>query len=273
MKKKIFAGALLLCLCLCAGLLWQSRAPQRAEMAPAATATAGPKVMVLNYHKIEDKLNALCVPPQDFEMQLQFLKENGYNTITPHELVMALTEGAELPANPVIITFDDGYSDNYHRAFPLLKKYGMKATIFTVTSFMDKNIYGYLSWAQAKEMQDSGLVNIESHTHNHHALTDLTAEQCRAELAQSKKEIEEKLGKPCEFVAYPTGTYDLQIAELVKEEGYLGGFSIRFSNVDMDSNVYALERMPIFHTENTMRSFYDRMQYVPYFDHYGWEKN
>ena len=68
---------------------------------------------------------SLSVPPSEFERQIAFLAQNGYHTITPHELYMAFTDGAELPTNPVLITFDDGYADNYTYAYPILKKYGV----------------------------------------------------------------------------------------------------------------------------------------------------
>ena len=89
-----------------------------------ADSVSGPKILVLNYHKVDRMNHPLSIPPADFEHQMAFLAQNGYHTITPHELYMAFTDGGDLPTNPVLITFDDGYADNYTYAYPLLKKYG-----------------------------------------------------------------------------------------------------------------------------------------------------
>ena len=214
---------------------------------------------------------SLSVLPKDFDAQMAYLKENGYTTIAPGELYDSLANGTELPEKPVLITFDDGYEDNYQNAYPILKKYGFKATIFVITGFLDKQ-KNYLTWQQAQEMEQDG-ISIESHTVNHKSMTELTDDQLRDELVNSKKEIEKRLDKKVDFVAYPTGTYNLHIANLVKEAGYKAAFTIKYGNVDKASNVYALERVPVFHTENTFKSFLERVRYVPLFERLGWIKS
>ncbi|HCB93293.1 MAG TPA: polysaccharide deacetylase [Selenomonas sp.] len=231
----------------------------------------GQKVMVLNYHKVDNSFNSLAIPPSDFEAQMQFLEKNGYHTISPDELYNALTEGGALPQNPVLITFDDGYVDNYTNAFPILKKYNMKATIFVVPGFTNVN-KNYLTWDQMLEMEQNG-ITIESHTMNHKPLEGLSDDQIIAELKDSKQRLEARLGHPVEYLAYPTGTYNLHIASIAKEVGYRGAFTVKYGNVDMGSNVYALERVPIFRTEHTMRDFYERLQYRPLVEQFGWTKN
>ena len=231
----------------------------------------GPKVTVLNYHKIDRQFSSLSVRPEDFEAQMAFLEENGYHSITPDDLYRALTERADLPPNPVLITFDDGYEDNYTAAYPILKRHGMKATIFVVAGFPGTHP-GYLTWDQMREMEQNG-ISIQSHTMNHRALEELDDDQIRAELADSKQRLEEKLGHPIQYLAYPTGTYNLHIAGLAKEAGYDAAFTVKYGNVDLGSNVYALERMPVFHTENTMKSFYERLDYRPLMEKFGWTKH
>lgn len=242
-----------------------------AETAMAARAESGPKVMVLNYHRIGHEFHSLSVSPEDFEAQLKFLKENNYHSITPDELYAAIADGAALPDNPVLITFDDGYEDNFTNAYPLLEKYDFKATIFVVTSFVGKK-KPYLTWEQVKKLDAAGY-SIESHTATHRAMTDLSDDELRAELTESKKTLEEELGHEVPYMAYPTGTYNLHIAQLVKEAGYKAAFTIKYGNADTASNVYAIERVPIFHTENTMRDFYERIRYTPLFTRFGWNKN
>ena len=233
----------------------------------------GTKILVLNYHKVDNMDISLSVLPKDFDRQMKYLKDNNFHTITPQEMYAALTEGVELPENPVVITFDDGYYDNYKYAYPILKKYGFKGTIFVVTSFLDRGQQGYITWGQAQEMESSGVINIESHTVTHSSMTEQTDEQLRYEMAESKRDIEQRLGKTVDFIAYPTGTFNLHIASLVKEAGYKGAFTIKYGNVDRASNLFALERVPIFHTADTSQSFLERLQYVPVFERLGWIKS
>jgi len=248
----------------------QETAPVQAETMPE-TAAGGVKVLVLNYHKIDNKHHSLSVLPADFESQLKYLSDHGYHSISPDELFEGLAGTGALPENPVLITFDDGYKDNYTTAFPLLKKYGFKATIFVVTSFLGQKSQ-YFTWEQAREMEKEG-ISIQSHTATHRSMTDLSDEQLRAELVESKKKAEEELGHPVEYMAYPTGTYNLHIAEMVKEAGYKAAFTIKYGNVDEASNIYALERVPVFHTANTNKDFLERIRYTPIFEKFGWTKS
>lgn len=245
--------------------------PKQMTATMVADSENGTKVMVLNYHKIDNTFISLAVRPDDFEAQMKYLSENGYHTISPDELYDSLAGTGELPENPVLITFDDGYVDNYTNAYPILKKYGFKATIFVITSFLGKD-KNYMTWDQARELDANG-ISIESHTVDHKSMTDLTDEQLRMELVESKKKAEKELGHPVEYMAYPTGTYNLHIAEMVKEAGYKAAYTIKYGNVDKASNIYALERVPIFHTEDTNKDFLERIRYTPIFERFGWIKS
>jgi len=231
----------------------------------------GTKVVVLNYHKVDDMNISLSVSPADFDKQMAYLEENNYHTITPGQLYDSLENNAALPENPVLITFDDGYRDNYKNAYPILKKYGFKATIFVITGFMDVQP-NYITWEQAKELDANG-ISIESHTVQHKSMTEISNEQLWTELTESKKMIDARLGKDTKFIAYPTGTYNLHIAQMVKDAGYQGAFTIKYGNVDRASNLYALERVPVFRTENTFKSFCERLNYIPIFERLGWIKS
>ena len=121
------------------------------------TCEQGMKVLVLNYHKIENMNHSLSVPPWDFETQMKYLSDHGYTSISPDELYAALAGDGKLPDNPVLITFDDGYRDNYDNVFPILKKHKLKATIFVITSFLGKKEQ-YLTWEQAREMEKHGIL-------------------------------------------------------------------------------------------------------------------
>ena len=259
----------LLVLLLAIPFLLASPKPMTASM--VADSENGTKVLILNYHKIDDTFIALAVRPEDFDAQMKYLSEHGYHTITPDELYDSLAGNAELPENPVLITFDDGYEDNYKNAYPILKKYDFKATIFVISSFL--GVYpNYITWDQAREM-DADNISIQSHTVDHKSMTDLSDDELRSELVDSKKKIEKELGHQINYMAYPTGTYNLHIAKLVQEAGYKAAFTIKYGNVDKASNIYALERVPVFHTEDTNKSFLERIRYTPIFERFGWIKS
>ncbi len=262
-------GMALLVVLLLIPLLVASPRIMKARM--VADSENGTKVMVLNYHKIDDMDISLSVLPKDFDDQMRYLKENNYHTITPEELYESLSGNHQLPENPVLITFDDGYLDNYENAYPILRKYGFKATIFVISSFVGKMDH-YFTWEQAREMAEHG-ISIQSHTVDHKSMTDLSDEQLRAELVESRRKIQEEMGSPVDFIAYPTGTYNLHIAQMVKDAGYKAAFTIKYGNVDKASNIYALERVPIFHTEDTYKSFLERIHYTPIFESFGWIKS
>lgn len=269
----IFMGVVIIGLMLVAGgQIWQEK--QEEEILPVSAVTVeqdNRTVLVLNYHKIANEHKSLSVTLDDFEQHMKWLQEYGFTCITPGQLYDFVANGADLPEKPVLITFDDGYKDNYTNAFPIMKKYGMKGTIFVVTGFL--GVYdNYLTWDQAKELLEAGF-NIESHTYSHKSMTEASDEDITKELVKSRQTIKEKLGIDSDFMAYPTGTYNLHIAELVKEAGYKGAFTIKYDNVSRDSNVYALERVPVFHTSETNKDFWERLQYIPLLYKYGWIKN
>ena len=146
----------------------------------------------------------------------------------------------------------------------------MKATIFVVPAFTGVN-YGYLNWDQLREMEQGG-IDIQSHTLNHRALEELPDDEIRSELLESKQLLEEQLGHPVDFLAYPTGTYNLHIASIARDVGYKAAYTIKYGNVDRGSNMYALERVPIFQQANTMKAFYERIEYRQSFESFGWIK-
>ncbi|MDO4203360.1 MAG: polysaccharide deacetylase family protein [Selenomonadaceae bacterium] len=261
-------------MCIFAFLFFLSFGSQCDAGISAADCENAKKIVILNYHKVDDVLHSLSVPPSDFDDQMAYLKDQGFQTISLEQMRKALAgEQVDLPEKPLVITFDDGYRDNYTNAYPILAKYGFTGVIFVITSFLDRKIPQYLTWDMAKEMQDSGVIDIESHTVNHNSMTELSDEKLRTELVDSKKRIEEILGKSPEYIAYPTGTYNLHIAGIVRECGYKGAFTIKYGNVDAMTNLYAIERLPVFRTAMTYEDFVDRLQYVPTFERFGWIKS
>lgn len=182
---------------------------------------------VLLYHNITDTPGdynpEVHISKELFEEHLNFLKENNYNAITFYDYYNYRTNGAILPENPVIITFDDGYISNYEIAYPLIKKYGLKATIFMVTnsSFYPENFpIPHFTYAHAKEMQESGIIEIESHSAVHLVHPLLTLNELTYNIRKSYLDLYFTLGKVPFVYAYPTGAYSDITREEVSKAGY-----------------------------------------------------
>ncbi len=224
-------------------------------------------VPVLNYHQINDtEKNALTVNTEQFEAQMKYLSENGYTAITPADMLDAWENGTQLPEKPVIITFDDGYLDNYNHAFPVLEKYQLKATIFLISDYV--NTYpNYLTWSAVQDMQQSGLIDFESHTLSHEELTKAPdLDEAKHQLIGSKQAIEWNLGKQVNFIAYPCGEYNDDIEQATKDAGYRAAFTVNYGLAEPGEDPFILDRVPIFGSNShTLARFKLRLTLAPLF--------
>lgn len=218
-------------------------------------------IPVLNYHEIEDhKNNPLALSIQDFDNQMAYLYSRGYTAITSDQLFDYLISGARLPAKPVLITFDDGYANNYTNAYPILKKYGFTASIFLISDVIGQNPW-YMNWDQVREMQKQGF-QFGSHTLSHVDLTQVSPEEAELQLVKSREGIEWRLDTQVKYFAYPGGAYNLHIKKLLEQANYRAAFSVKFGRVQKDSELLALERIPIFKSKWTFLDFYVRLNFT-----------
>ena len=224
-------------------------------------------IPVLNYHQINDtEKNALTVNTEQFEAKMKYLSENGYTAITPADMLDAWENGTQLPEKPVIITFDDGYLDNYNHAFPVLEKYQLKATIFLISDYV--NTYpNYLTWSDVQDMQQSGLIDFESHTLSHEELTKAPdLDEAKHQLTGSKQAIEWNLGKQVNFIAYPCGEYNDDIEQATKDAGYRAAFTVNYGLAEPGEDPFILDRVPIFGSNShTLLRFKLRLTLAPLF--------
>ena len=215
---------------------------------------------VLMYHMVSEhlpknqsKFNRLRVIPKVFEKQLIWLKQNGFKSFTLSELVQL----ENIPEKSVVLTFDDGYEDNFTNAFPLLQKYGFKATIYIVLNRFENNWATdkdldkasselnnekMLSDEQIKTMIESGLIEIGSHTLDHVNLPKLNKEEKEKQLLESKKQIENIFGTKCDSFAYPFGFYDEDSVKIVENIGYTNATTT--VNGVFDKNRYSNFEIP-----------------------------
>lgn len=213
-----------------------------------AAASYANGIPVLLYHHVsndDSDMPELTLPTAEFDRQMLALKTAGFRTISMDELLAYMRgEDVRLPAKPVVISFDDGYEDNYTNAFPILKKYGFQATIFMVGINFDRK--NRLSSKEIREMAADGFT-IGAHSLTHPDLTALTGAKLAREVAGSKKKAEQVVHKETRFFAYPGGFYDLATVEAVRDAGFAGAFTVLTGlNKRGQDNVFMLRRIPVF---------------------------
>lgn len=165
----------------------------------------GIEVPILMYHSVLKDTNRsgkYVITPSQMEDDLKYLSDNGYTTVFMQELIDYVNGKDELPPKPIVLTFDDGYYNNYAYVYPLLQKYQAKAVISVVGTYTDaysenkdeNPAYAHLSWENLKEMQDSGLVEIQNHTYNMHQ-NDKGRSGCKKRRGESDEQYREVLNK------------------------------------------------------------------------------
>jgi len=199
-------------------------------------------IPIFMYHSISENEKGLFKVPEDnFYKQMKYLKDNGYNTLSLDELYDHLTNNIPFLDKSVVITFDDGYSDNYKNAYPILKEFGLRATIFTITDYIEGSSY-FMNSDQLKEVALNG-IDIESHTTNHSKLDKLSKEDRARNLRESKNTIEKLLDKEVKYIAYPFGKYNKEVIEDLKEEGYKMAFTTKRGIANSNNGLYELKRV------------------------------
>lgn len=186
------------------------------------------KVPILMYHYIsEPPADAdvyrvdLSVTPDMFREQMTYLRDNGYTPIDFYALTSAIVSQSELPEKPVLLTFDDGYLDNYQVAYPILQELGFKGTFFIVTEFIDKNREGYMTWPNIEELAQAGH-RIESHSRTHPELVGKSHDSLIWELLGAQETIASHTGARPRYFCYPGGFYDEATIQMLQELDYWG---------------------------------------------------
>lgn len=216
---------------------------------PALEASYTAQVPVLTYHHLAEGVtdDSMVTTPERFEEQIAAITEAGYTAVSLEELYSYVAYGAVLPEKPIVITFDDGYYSDYEYAYPILKKYQQKATIFAIGVSFGKDTYKdtgvsispHFGAAEAQEMVASGLISVQSHTYDMHQVTQYDGEDARQgvlrqngeseadyiaalrnDLAQGRALLEGVTGQPCDALAYPYGLTTELTNTVVTDEGF-----------------------------------------------------
>lgn len=195
-----------------------------AESADGGAAKATPpEIPILVYHHVvpgrsgSEETRLLYVTPDAFERQLAYLRDNGYEAISFDRIADWAANGTPLPERPVILSFDDGWANQFDHAFPLLQKYGVTGTFFVVSAYLDHE--NFMSVDQLKTLQAAGMT-IGGHSRTHPALAGVAAHRLTDELVTSKQWLEGQLATPIESFAYPYGSYNAAVVAATRAAGY-----------------------------------------------------
>lgn len=210
-------------------------------------------VPVVMYHKVEPgkTFASDVISPENLRRHCAYLQSRGYRVIPLDQLVSMVRDGVrsrQLPRKAVVITFDDGYENNFTEAFPILKESGFTATFFVSPDFMGRK--GFLNWTQTREMVKGGM-SIGSHGMTQGYLPDLALADRQWELTESKKVLEEKLGVPVDYFAYPVSGFNDEIKEMVRQAGYKGAMATNRGKDRWDRDVFEINRIRLSDRDNS----------------------
>lgn len=205
-------------------------------------------VPIMMYHRVAPKdlvkYDQNLVPAENFEEQMKYLSENHYLTTDMTDLIEFIGKHHKVPAKTVVITFDDGYSDVYDYAFPILQKYHIHAEIYIITALISNGNPDYMTWEMVQEMAGSGLITVGSHTVNHYSLATRNAKDLKYQLAESRKIISEELGNaPVYDLCYPGGSENDKVIAATKAAGYTNAILNLGNAWDLQGNQFLIPRL------------------------------
>ena len=224
------------------------------------------RVTVLMYHRIGHARNdwerRYCVSPERFADHMQALQRHGMRPCSVEDFVAWLEGRAALREGSFVLTFDDGFLDVYEHAFPLLSQMGWPATMFLVSGLIGRKdewterenpsgaSYPLLGRGEIETMAQGGF-SFHSHSRSHPDLRQLSRPALMEELAGARRDLEDLLGRPVPYLAYPYGRYDENVLEAVKACGYAAAFSVQpgFNRRNVDP--YRIRRLDVYGTDST----------------------
>lgn len=255
-------------------------------------------VRILNYHSIRSDMKTRgfghsSISGRVFSAQMKYLKEKNYNVIDLDDFIQWKENGRPIPPKTVILTFDDGFADNYVNAFPIISRYSFRAVLSVITEYVDgatpfpwliqdplknrdRRQTGLpLSRTQIKAMRQFGMT-IASHARSHRNLSGLDKNEVKEEIFGSKKDLENMLGETVKYFTYPYGSwgdFDNEDKKIVESAGYRAALSTKVGRNDMKSDLYELFRIPIYNRDglsNFKRKLNGAYDFTGFFQYIGY---
>lgn len=217
-------------------------------------------IPILMYHSVAPNggpKNKLMVEPKSFDRQMRFLKRHHYNVVPLEALADLVKNKKKIPPKTIAITFDDGFKDNYIYAFPVLKKYNLPATIFVITNEVGRSLGDRLTWDEIYEMRDSGVISFGSHCLGAKPLIEIDSDEwLKREIVDSRKVLEEKLGRPVNTFSYPQGKFNARVRQAVIDAGYDLAVTTAPGKRFPDDDRFALKRVRVSPTSDNLLVFW-----------------
>lgn len=214
--------------------------PERFDRMAGVNADGYEMVTILNYHDFREvSQSPLQITPNQFDEQMRYLKENGFNVISLENFYDFIDLKFKPPEKAVVITIDDGWRSTYTVAYPILRKYGFPATIFIYTDFISVQSPGALTWDMLKEMMQNG-VDVQAHSKTHQFKIPWKKEEETEEAYQKRIEkelafpmevIQKRLGNKVQYIAYPFGQFSEAFVQAARKIGYRGGLTVTGATV------------------------------------------
>lgn len=214
--------------------------------------------VVLMYHMVDLPCSSrearLCCRPESFAEQMDYLRRHDYSVISLSELANALRKDTSLPDRAVVLTFDDGSACTYEQAMPILRKHGYPATVFMISGLLGKSNewlrdagFPERRMLSADEIRalEAERFDIGSHTVTHQWLARIPLSRARAEIRDSKAQLEDVLGHEVPHFAYPFGSYTAEVRDAVVEAGYTAACSTHWGKKHAGSELFDLRRVEI----------------------------
>lgn len=204
-----------------------------------------PRILMYHHVSPDAPASGMNITPERFESQLVWLKKRGYRFVTLSELVARPADERR-----VVLSFDDGYADNYTHAFPILKRHQAKATIFLCPDYAHDAL---LTPAQIREMQDSGLIEFGAHTLRHINLLSVPPAEAEQEIHASRAAVAALSGQPCTSFSYPYGRYGPPHVEAARQAGYQAAVTVKKAVVSPAHSPLELPRIGIHGAMNLLQ--------------------
>ena len=215
-------------------------------------------VPILLYHSVTGastpRFRKWTIEPATFAAHMKYLHDHGYLPLTVTQWSQLMERHGQLPAHPIVISFDDGYADFLSNALPVLQYYGFGATLYVVTKYVGQSSswlhaqgagdQPMLTWAQLAAVSAAG-IECGAHSHTHAQLDTIPLREAREEITRSKSELEQHLNISVETFSYPYGYHNASVRELVQSAGFTSACAVKHALSTVHDDRFALSRIII----------------------------